>query len=373
MNIGIPRELVAEESCVALTPPGVRSLVSKGHTVFLESKAGEGSKFLDENYRTAGASIVYSHEEAFGRADLLLKVSPLVSKEYDLIHEGQTILSFLHLPVAARRDVEKLVEGRVTALGYEKIRNASGRHPVQDILSEIAGHMSVFMGAEFLKSHKGGRGILLAGMPGVPPGIVVILGAGVVGRSAARAAAALGALVVVLDDDVTKLQEINWLLPRQVSTAYSHGYAVEKAVSQANLLVGAISLHGRRIPHIVSEEMVKGMKEGAVIVDVSINEGGCVATSRPTTLRDPVYVKHGVIHFCVPNIPAAAGRGSTRALTNAALRYVEALAEMGTEKALQRIPELAESVYIRKGDIIDANLALTRTVPHAPVPEGDAA
>jgi alanine dehydrogenase len=361
MNIGIPKEIREEESRVALTPPGVRALVSKGHKVFIESGAGAASKFEDENYRVAGAEIVYSHEEAFRRGDIVLKVSPLTRDEYDLLCEGQTILSFLNLPTAPREGIQTLVERKITAIGYEKIRDSQGHYPVQDIMSEIAGHLSIFMGAEFLKSHKGGRGILLGGMPGVAPGIVVIIGGGVVGQSAARAAAGIGALVFVLDNDVERLKEIGWILGRRVSTVFAHDYAIEQAVLQANLLVGAVSVRSGRAPVVVPEEMVKRMKNGAVIVDVSINEGGCVETSRPTRLKDPVFVKHGVVHFCVPNIPAAVGRTATRALTNAALGYIEALVDMGVDEALFAIPDLKEGLYLKHGEIVD---------PHVPNPSG---
>lgn len=334
MRIGIPKETLREEKRVGLAPAGVDALVKSGHTVFVETDAGSGSHFPDQEYINAGATIVYSAEEVFQRSELIAKVTPLTEDVVKLVQDNQIIFSFLHLSVGKKNIIDKLIEKGATAISYELIEQ-NDQLPVLQSISEIAGQLSVEIGSRFLKSNvPSGRGILMGGIPGVAPAAVVILGAGVVGLSAARAAYASGAQVIVLDQDLRRLRRIEDKVSKNISTVVANPMTIARGMKFADLFIGAVQVKGEKSPHIVSEEMVKTMKKGSVIVDVSIDQGGCVETSYPTTLSDPIFIKHGVIHYCVPNIPALVSRTASYGITNASLEYIMNICDNGLANAL---------------------------------------
>lgn len=341
MDIGIPKEVRPEEYRVALSPPGVRTLVEQGHRVYVEAGAGAGAHFRDGDFEAAGATVVFGHEEVFARADLVVKVLAPTVDEFDLLRKGQMVAGFLHLATAPPALRTKVRELEVRTLAYERIRLPGGVHPVMAAMSEIAGPVAVQMGAARLGSHGGGRGILLGGASTVPPGKVVVIGAGVAGWAAAQVAVGLGADVTILDLDPGRLRDAHFLLDRGVKTVYAHGFALERAVEAANLLLLAVSDGSGRAPRILDRALVRRMKPGAVLVDLSITEGGASETSRPTRLSEPDYVDEGVVHVCVPNLPSAVARSATRALTHVALPYVRLLADLGLEDAARSCPELA--------------------------------
>jgi alanine dehydrogenase len=361
MNIGIPRESADAQKIlerrVALTPAGVKALVDNGHEVFVESMAGEYSGFSDAEYEKMGAKIVFSKEEVYKRAQMIVKVSRPSEAEYSYLCDGHLLFGFLHLAVAPKSFVEILLERKITAIGYEIIELPDGRLPILQAMSEIAGQMAIVIAARYLQNEDGGRGIVLGGIPGVPPATVVILGAGVVGQNAIRAALGLGAHVVVLDKDVDKLREVEKLFDKRVETAIANVYNIEKAVQFADVLIGAVLIHGALTPKLVTEEMVKKMKPGSVIIDVSIDQGGCVETSRPTTIVNPVFVKYGVIHYCVPNIASNVARTATYALTNVSLPYILEIANSGLEHVLMERPSFAKGVYTYLGYCTNQSIA----------------
>jgi alanine dehydrogenase len=361
MNIGIPRESADAQKIlerrVALTPAGVKALVDNGHEVFVESMAGEYSGFSDAEYEKMGAKIVFSKEEVYKRAQMIVKVSRPSEAEYSYLCDGHLLFGFLHLAVAPKSFVEILLERKITAIGYEIIELPDGRLPILQAMSEIAGQMAIVIAARYLQNEDGGRGIVLGGIPGVPPATVVILGAGVVGQNAIRAALGLGAHVVVLDKDVDKLREVEKLFDKRIETAIANVYNIEKAVQFADVLIGAVLIHGALTPKLVTEEMVKKMKPGSVIIDVSIDQGGCVETSRPTTIVNPVFVKYGVIHYCVPNIASNVARTATYALTNVSLPYILEIANSGLEHVLRERPSFAKGVYTYLGYCTNQSIA----------------
>jgi alanine dehydrogenase len=361
MNIGIPRESADAQKIlerrVALTPAGVKALVDNGHEVFVESMAGEYSGFSDAEYEKMRAKIVFSKEEVYKRAQMIVKVSRPSEAEYSYLCDGHLLFGFLHLAVAPKSFVEILLERKITAIGYEIIELPDGRLPILQAMSEIAGQMAIVIAARYLQNEDGGRGIVLGGIPGVPPATVVILGAGVVGQNAIRAALGLGAHVVVLDKDVDKLREVEKLFDKRVETAIANVYNIEKAVQFADVLIGAVLIHGALTPKLVTEEMVKKMKPGSVIIDVSIDQGGCVETSRPTTIVNPVFVKYGVIHYCVPNIASNVARTATYALTNVSLPYILEIANSGLEHVLRERPSFAKGVYTYLGYCTNQSIA----------------
>lgn len=349
MRIGIPKETIREEKRVALAPAGVNTLVQAGHTVFIETGAGYESHFTDDEYRAVGATIVYNAEEVYHRSEMIVKVAPLTDEEADMLQEEQIIFSFLYLAVGKKSILEKLLSKKVTAIAYELIEK-DNQLPVLQSMSEIAGQLAIQVGERFLGSDsKYGRGILMGGIAGVAPAAVVIIGAGVVGFNAARTAHARGAHVIVLDKDLRKLRRINDEISKSITTVAANQYTIARGVKFADLLIGAIQIKAGKTPHIITEEMVKSMKKGAVIVDVSIDQGGCVETSRPTTLSDPVFVMHNVIHYCVPNMPALVSRTASYGLTNASMEYINEIAEHGLSRALIGDVGLAKGVCTYSG------------------------
>lgn len=357
MDIGILKEDGVNERRVALSPVGVQTLIGAGNTVYIEKQAGSCALFQDEEYRDAGALISYSAEEVITRSQIVLKVSPPTDFELSMFNQGQVLLSFLHLAVSQRRLIEILMNRRVTGISYELIENAAGVLSVLQVMSEIAGQLAVQVGAHHLQGRDGGRGILLGSVPGVPPASVVILGAGTVGRTSARVALGMGANVTVLDKEVSRLRELEHLFQWRITTAMATKPNIAKAVRFADLVIGAVLLKGEKAPHVVTENMVRDMKVGSVIVDASIDQGGCVETSRPTLIADPVFVRHGVIHYCVPNMTASVARTATAALTNALLPYLLEITEGGLVNALRNDQGLGKGVCTYDGNCTNEAVA----------------
>ncbi len=359
MNIGIPKERRDMEMRVGLTPYGVRLLTHAGHICYVEKGAGEAAGFTDYHYERAGGHIVYSTEEVYRRADMVLKAVRPTVEELEWLHEGQILCGFLHLAAARKETIRALLEKRVTAIAYETIQEDDGSLPVLKPMSEVAGRMAPQLAATFLQSNWGGRGVLLSGVPGIPAARVAILGAGVLGTNAARAFLGLGATVYVLDRSLEKLRRIDEMFQGQVTTMVSYPFNIARVSRFVEVLVGAVLVPGARAPILVTREMVRSMKRGAVILDFSIDQGGCVETSRPTTPRDPVFVEEGVVHFCVPNAPGILPRTSTHAFNNAAWPYIQRIAEVGLDQAIEDMPALARGVNTRDGRIVHKALAAT--------------
>lgn len=359
MRIGIPKETLHEEKRVALSPGGVDSLIRSGHTIYLETGAGDNSHFTDEEYSSTGAKIVHSAEEAFKRAELIAKVATLTNEEAEMLQDHQIIFSFLHLAVSKKNVIENLLRKKITAIALELIERDS-RLPILHIMSEIAGQLAIQEAERYLESTvKDGRGILLGGITGVAPAAVVIIGAGVVGISAARAALGRGAQVTVIDKDLHRLRQIETLFNKRVTTLMATAYTISRGVKFADLLIGAILIKGEKTPHIVTEEMVKQMKKGAVIVDVSIDQGGCIETSRVTTISDPVYRVHDIIHYCVPNMPAIVSRTASYGLNNASIGYIMNIANNGLSNAMNTEEGLSNGVCTHNGYCCNESIAET--------------
>ncbi len=349
MRIGIPKERRFEEKRVALAPAGVDSLIRSGHVVYIEKGAGEGSHFSDEEYESLGAKIVYNPEEVYQRSELVVKVNRITEEECELLKEGQTIFSFLHLAIGERKVVNALLEKNITAIGIELIE-LDGSLPILQAMSEIAGQLAIQVSESLLESKNNfGRGVLLGGISGVAPAAVVIIGAGVVGTMAARAALGRGASVIVLDKDLNRLRNIDNLFQKKITTVMANPYTIARGVKFADVLIGSVMIKAEKTPHIVTEEMVKTMKKGSVIIDVSIDQGGCIETSRPTTLSNPIFLQHDVIHYCVPNMPALVSRTASYGLTNASLPYIHKIAEKGLTASLLEDPGLMQGVCTFNG------------------------
>lgn len=357
MDVGIPRESRPGERRVALTPWGVKVLTQRGHRVWVETGAGQAAGYADADYESAGAAIAFSRAEPFARGQLVAAVSAPEPREYELLHGGQVVFAFWHLPATRPGDVRALLAREVGAVGLEAIEDDAGHAPVLTSMSEIAGGLAVTIGAGLLLNDFGGKGILLGGAPGVPPAQFVALGAGVVGRSAARAALGVGAHVTLLDVSVERLRAACAELPRPVATMLASPPNVEKALSFADLVLGAVAVHGQRAPVLVTRDMLRLMRPRAVVVDLSIDMGGCFETSRPTQFPQPTYEVDGILHFCVPNLPATAARSSTLALTNAVLPYLEYVTEEGFLSALRMHDDLRRGVYMHAGKVTRPSLA----------------
>lgn len=357
MEYGVPKEVRDLETRVGLTPAGVLALVQAGHTVYVERSAGVSAGFSDEHYRQAGAQVVYSAAEAYGRSDVVAKVTRPTADEHRLFRHGQIVCSFLHLSVSSPDLLEALAEHEITAIAYETIQDSEGLLPVVIPMSEIAGRLAPVIAGQLLMNTQGGRGLLLSGVPGVPPATIVILGAGVLGFNAARAFIGIGAEVTVLDRDIRRLQRLDDAFGSQVTTMISNEYNLQRAVEFANVLVGCVLIPGQRAPVLITREMVGRMRSGSVILDFSIDQGGCVATSRPTTLRDQTFVDQGIIHFCVPNFTAAVARTTSYALTNATLPYLLSIGKNGLLGALKETPDLIQGVNLYQGELAHPTVA----------------
>ena len=350
MVIGVPKEIKPDEYRVAMLPVGVQLLVQDGHRVLVERDAGLGSGFSSDDYIRAGAEIVDHAEELFSRAELVVKVKEPQSKEIALLRPGQILFCYFHFASSRELAVACLERG-IIALAYETLADERGRLPLLTPMSEVAGKMSVQEGAKCLERPMMGRGILLGGVPGVPPANVLVLGGGVVGTNAARVAAGLGANVTIMDINLDRLRQIDETMPPNVTTVYCEPYAIERYAILADLVVGAVLIPGAVAPKLITRELVAKMKKGSVIVDVCIDQGGCCETSRPTTHGDPVYIVDEVVHYCVTNMPGAVGRTSSHALCNATLSYAREIAKLGLDGFLQKSPGRKAALNMRDGRI----------------------
>ena len=349
MNIGIPRERRPDENRVGLTPWRVEALAAAGHRCYVEQGAGVGAGFSDESYTRAGGQIVYSGEEVYGRADLVVKVGRPTNEEMNWLRTGQAVMAFWHLAAAHPAKLDLLLRRHITSIAYEMIQNDDGSLPVLRSMSQIAGRMSAHIAAGLLQNDRGGKGVLLGGLPGVAPAEVVVLGAGVVGTNAARAFAGLGATVYVLDRDVNRLERLTEQGNRFI-TLFSHPHNIEKVVHFADVVIGAVLVPGSRAPVLVTRDMVRKMRRRSVIVDIAIDQGGCIETSRPTTHQSPTFLVDDVIHYCVPNMAGVLGRTATHALTNATARYISYMVEHGIEAAIDGTA-LGRGVVTHNGQI----------------------
>jgi alanine dehydrogenase len=367
MKIGVAKEMKPDEYRVALTPAGARELVGHGHEVLVEAGAGEGSAFFDEAYEAEGARIA-SLDEVWGDVDLMLKVKEPIQAEYGRLREGLVLFTFLHL--AADEGLTKvLVESGTTAIAYETVETENRALPLLAPMSEIAGRLAAQAGAYFLEKPVGGRGLLLGGVPGVAAGKVIVIGGGIVGHNAALIALGLGANVTILERSIDRMRHLEEVLGGRVSLLMSSGLQIEESVADADVVIGAVLIPGALAPRLVTREMVGGMKRGSVIADVAIDQGGCFETSRPTTHSEPVYVFDGVLHYCVANMPGAVPITATKALTNATLPYVEAIADHGVAEAVARDPALARGVNVLHGKVTYEAVADAHGLEYAPLEE----
>ncbi|MEP6602424.1 MAG: alanine dehydrogenase [Spartobacteria bacterium] len=348
MIVGVPKEIKEQEQRVALLPSAVEQLKRRGHTVLVQKTAGVGSGYPDEQYVKAGAEIVDLAEEVFKRGDMIVKVKEPLKAEFPLLRKGQILFTYLHL-AASKPLTDALLKSGVTGIAYETIQ-VNNRLPLLEPMSEVAGRMSVVMGANYLAKHNGGSGVLLGGVPGVMPGRVIVLGGGTSGVNAMRMAKGLGADVTILDIDVERLRYLD-LAMDNLHTLYSSEANLKELVPDCDLLIGAVLLPGAKAPKLVTREMLRMMKPGSVFVDIAIDQGGCAETSHATTHVDPVYVEEGVTHYCVANMPAAYARTATQALTNVTYRYVQQLADHGLDEACKKQPTLAGGINTRDGKL----------------------
>jgi alanine dehydrogenase len=351
MIVGIPKERRPYEYRVGLPPAGLHLFTEHDHVVYVERGAGVGAGFSDDDYAQAGGVIAYTEEEVLRRADLVLKFARPLQEELDVLRQGQTMLGFFHLEAAREDKLQALLDKGVTAVAYEKIEDDDGYRPVLAPMSRLGGQMVPQVAARLMQNDFGGRGILLAGMVGVPAPEVVIIGAGMVGGTAAGLFSALGAHVTVLDVDMRRLHELQSTCTRPLVTMFSTPYNITRACSYADVLIGAVYIPGERSPIVVTREMVSRMKRRAVIIDMAIDTGGCIETSRPTSHGAPTYIEEGVIHCCVPNLPGVLGRTGTYTLFNAAYPYLQAFAQVGIERALKEIAALERGIESYRGEI----------------------
>jgi alanine dehydrogenase len=362
MIIGIPREIKTDENRVGLLPGGAEQLVAAGHQVLVETGAGLASGARNEDYQNAGASMVEDPATIYGKADLIIKVKEPIAKEYNFVRPGQVVFCYFHF--AADRCLTEVMQARrIVAIAYETVQRADGSLPLLIPMSEVAGRMAVQAGAKYLEKPRGGRGILLSGVPGVAPADVVILGGGVVGTSAARIAAGMGANVFILDVDLARLRYLADIMPANVTTLMSNPYNTKKLIASADLLIGAVLIPGAKAPKLVTRELLRTMKEGAVLIDVAVDQGGCSETCHPTTHAEPTYVVEGVIHYCVTNMPGAVPRTSTFALTNATFRYALEIANKGWKEAATTNPEIAAGINMVSGKVTHPGVAAAWGLP----------
>lgn len=366
MILGVPKEIKNNENRVALTPAGAKELVKRGHSVHVQSSAGEGSGFSDEEYRSAGASIQPGIEATYQVAEMIMKVKEPIASEYGLIKENQLLFTYFHF--ASYEPLTKaMVASKAICLAYETVEKADQSLPLLVPMSEVAGRMAIQKGANYLEKPLGGRGILLGGVPGVLPAKVVILGGGVVGTQAAWMAAGLGADVTIMDVSLPRMRYLADVMPANVKTMMSNEYNIREQIKTADLIVGAVLIPGAKAPHLITREMLKTMKKGAVLVDVAVDQGGCIETCTPTTHENPTFVIDEVVHYCVANMPGAVPYTSTLALTNATLPYGLQLADKGWKKAAQENAELALGLNVIQGEIVYKAVADAFGLPFTPV------
>lgn len=368
MIIGVPKEIKNNENRVGLTPAGVSALCKAGHTVNVQATAGIGSGFSDEEYAAAGATMLASIEEIYKIADMIIKVKEPIELEYPLIKENQLLFTYFHF-ASYEPLTNAMIERKAVCLAYETVEKKDRSLPLLVPMSEVAGRMSIQEGAKYLEKPMGGRGILLGGVPGVKPANVLILGGGIVGTQAAKMAAGMSADVTIMDISIPRLRELDDILPKNVKTVFSNEYNVREAVKQADLVVGAVLIPGAKAPHLVTRDMLKIMKPGTVLVDVAVDQGGCIETCKPTTHEDPTYVIDGIIHYCVANMPGAVPYTSTLALTNATLPYALQLANKGWKKACADNEELKLGLNVVEGKVVYKGVSDAFNLPYTEVSE----
>jgi alanine dehydrogenase len=365
MIIGIPKEIKDNENRVAAIPAGVQALVSRGHKVLVQKGAGTGSGISDEAFEAAGAKIVGTARQVFKDAEMILKVKEPLPPEYDQLQEDQILFTYLHLAPDLEQ-TKAILRRKIIGIAYETVETADGRLPLLEPMSEVAGKMAAHIAAYYLARPLGGRGVLMGGVPGVPPATVVVVGGGIVGYNSARVAAGMGALVYLLDVNPIRLRYLDEVFPENVVTLMSNRMSLEECLRRADALIGAVLIHGAKAPRLVTREMLKLMRPGAVIVDVAVDQGGCCETTRPTTHSDPVYTVDGILHYCVANMPGAFARTSTFALTNATYPYVQQIADKGWNQAARENLEIAKGLNVIHGHVTNQPVALAHHLPYVP-------
>lgn len=351
MIIGVPKEIKKNESRVGMTPAGVFELVKNNHTVYVQSTAGEGSGFFDQDYTKAGAVILETIQQVYALSDMIVKVKEPIEEEYGLVQEGQVVFTYFHFASSEKLTVA-MVESGAICIAYETVEDEDGSLPLLTPMSEVAGRMAIQQGAKYLEKPVKGRGVLLGGVPGVAPGKVLVLGAGIVGTQAAKMAAGLGAHVTILDVNMKRLRYINDFMPSHVVTEYSNEFNIRKHIETHDLIIGGVLLKGSKAPNLITRDMLKNMRSGTVIVDVAVDQGGCVETTRPTTHEDPIYIIDDVVHYSVANMPGAVPYTSTMALTNVTLPYIIKLANHGWLMACDRDKSLKKGLNIVEGRVV---------------------
>ena len=366
MIIGVPKEIKNNENRVAVTPAGVSEFVKHGHTVYVQKSAGTGSGFSDEEYTEAGASMLPTIEDVYAIADMIVKVKEPIESEYKLIKKDQLLFTYFHFASHEPLTNAMIASGAV-CLAYETVEKADRSLPLLVPMSEVAGRMSVQEGAKYLEKPMGGRGILLGGVPGVKPAEVVVLGGGIVGTQAAKMAAGMGAHVTIMDISIPRLRQLDDIMPANVQTLYSNGYNIRQAIRTADLVIGGVLIPGAKAPHLITKEMLKLMKKGAVLVDVAVDQGGCFETTKATTHAEPTYVVEDIIHYCVANMPGAVPYTSTLALTNATLPYAVQLANKGWKEACKQNAELLVGLNVVGGKVVYKGVSEAFNLPYTPV------
>lgn len=351
MIIGVPKEIKNNESRVGMTPAGVFELVKYNHTVYIQSGAGEGSGFFDEDYKKAGALILDTIGQVYAMAEMIVKVKEPIEKEYNFIQKGQVIFTYFHF-ASSETLTKAMIAQKAVCIAYETVEDKDRTLPLLTPMSEVAGRMAIQQGAKYLEKPVKGRGVLLGGVPGVPPGRVLVLGAGIVGTQAAKMAAGLGAHVTILDVNMKRLRYINDVMPSHVVTEFSNEFNIRKHIKTHDLIIGGVLLKGSKAPKLITRDMLSDMRKGTVIVDVAVDQGGCVETTRPTTHEDPIYIIDDVVHYSVANMPGAVPYTSTMALTNVTLPYVLKLANLGWEMACEVDPSLHKGLNIVHGEVV---------------------
>ena len=366
MIIGVPKEIKNNENRVALTPAGAKELIKRGHQVYVQQSAGLGSGFSDQDYSAVGASLLPSIEATYQIAEMIMKVKEPIESEYKLIKPNQLLFTYFHF--ASYEPLTKaMVASKAICLAYETVEKADRSLPLLVPMSEVAGRMAIQKGANYLEKPLGGRGILLGGVPGVLPAKVLILGGGIVGTQAAWMAAGLGADVIIMDLSLPRMRYLADVMPANVKTMMSNEFNIREQIKEADLIIGAVLIPGAKAPHLITKEMLKDMKKGAVVVDVAVDQGGCIETCKPTTHENPTYVIDDVVHYCVANMPGAVPYTSTLALTNATLPYAIQLADKGWKKAAQENADLLPGLNVIQGDIVYKAVAEAFTMPYTPV------
>ena len=366
MKVGIPKEIKNNENRVGMTPAGVAAMTARGHEVFVQHTAGDGSGFSDDEYVGAGAKIVSTIEDVYREAEMIVKVKEPIEPEYNLVRKGQLLFTYFHF-ACEKELTDAMLKSGAVCLAYETVQLPNGSLPLLQPMSEVAGRMATLNGAYYLQKTKGGKGKLISGVPGVSPAKVLVLGGGVVGEAAARMAAGLGADVTIADISLPRLRQLDIETPANVHTLYSSSHNIRQQLPTVDIVIGSVLVPGDKTPHLITRDMLKIMEPGTVLVDVAIDQGGCFETSRPTTHSEPVYIEEGIVHYCVANIPGAVPNTSTLALTNATLRYALSLADKGWRKACQDDSSLAKGLNIVEGKVVFKAVADVFGLPYEPL------